>query len=272
MDLRRTILTRATILRAAAVSSVTPPPVPAELRRLRPRIRRGPAAFFRVGGGDGPEGAEFSGDDAARGAGGIVGATDCRWRVGGAAQIGLVRNQDPPAGCDSAAGDAGSGSIRKMSARTRCWPAWSSRGELSPDVAGRWRLPGWSMIRAGWGRISCFSHFAGSRVDGRRFARDAIARGALRGGERSCRGPSDFAGRGSKWSTGGARWPRPLAISIGRSGRAGSVHGHHRHQRKNHDVLSDRCDFAGGGIRDRVDRHDRVSAGGRSAGGGEHDA
>ncbi len=168
----------------ASVSSVTLPPVQAdssaaaEESRSQSKIQLGPAAFFDFDAG-GAEGAGFPGDDAAGGAGGIGGDWRTnrgigKWARAEAGAAGRDRSSRRARGCECSSPDDPRRSVGRSGA---------ARSVGAGDLRVR-TIAGLAYDSRKVEKDFLFFAFPGSRLDGRGFARDAMARGALRGGER----------------------------------------------------------------------------------------
>ena len=185
--------------------------------------RPGPAAFFKRADRDRAEGAGFSRDDAARGAGGIGGhgASD-----GGAGRR-LGADSGSAARSDTCARGAaftfnlrGEGLTSRVMAATRMTLAEvlegvKLRGELSPRVGG---VDGRG-TRVRFARVEkdfLFFAFAGARVDGRQLRRGGGGQRCVRGGERAAAAGSETSpvAMDRSGARPAARWRSPRAISM----------------------------------------------------------
>ena len=178
--------------RIRAVSSNTPsPPVPADsaARATESDVDRRP--FFQAASVamTGPKVPSFRGMTLRQ----VLeesSANGLQVEVGGAVKIGLVREQDPPAGAHSSAGKTDPGSVCKMTL-AQVLAGVKLKSGLLPDVTREVAGLEYDSRRAG--KDFVFFAFAGSRVDGRGFAQEAMQRGALAVVSDQAR-PADFSG------------------------------------------------------------------------------
>ncbi len=144
------------------------------------------------------------------------------------------------------------------------------RSELSPAVAAM-TVAGLEYDSRRVEKDFLFFAFAGSRVDGRKFAQEALARGASAVVSELPR-PDGFR---RPMDRSGARPPRAghrCRQFLPASRRAGSVHRHHGNQRQDHHIVPGGRDSARSWIRHRTDRDHRIPPGGRTSACGQHDA
>ena len=170
-------------------------------RRFLRRVRREPAAIFKQS-GDGAEGAEFSGDDAARGAPGIL----CERAAGGdGGRSGNWTGAESGSTSRSraAAGHARTRSLCKMTLG-QVLKGVKLRSELTRSGLEKLEIAGIEYDSRRVGKDFLFFAFEGSRVDGRRFAQDAVARGASAtvSGAAAAGGVSGAVDRSRAWAAG----------------------------------------------------------------------
>ena len=160
----------------------------------------------------GAKAAQFSGNDACAPCWKKHRRGGCRWRLWGRLETGLVRDQKSAGGGDSAAWNAGSGSICKMTLG-QVLEGVKLRTSFRRELALR-EIAGIDYDSRRVGKDFLFFAFAGSRVDGRRFAQDAVARGAPAVVSELAAPDGIFRAHGSKWSMDARRWLPRRAISI----------------------------------------------------------